>query len=49
VAGAIASVLGRVEADELRHLRGQIADRVASFVGAGGIELPAVSLVASAS
>jgi len=49
VAGAIAIVLGRVEDDELRHVREQIADRVASFVGAGGIELPAVSLVALAS
>jgi ubiquinone/menaquinone biosynthesis C-methylase UbiE len=48
-AGAIAVVIGRVEDDELRHVREQIAERVASFGGAGGIELPAVSLVASAS
>src|SRR6266511_5126036 len=48
-AGAIALVLGRVDDDELRHVREQIAERVASFVGAGGIKLPAVSLVASAS
>jgi hypothetical protein len=48
-AGAIAVVLGRIEVDERRQVRGQIADRVASFVTAGRIELPAVSLVASAS
>jgi ubiquinone/menaquinone biosynthesis C-methylase UbiE len=48
-AGAIAVVLGRIEVDERRQVREQIADRVASFVTAGRIELPAVSLVASAS
>jgi SAM-dependent methyltransferase len=48
-AGAIALVLGRLEDDELGRAREQISERVASFYGAGGIELPAVSLVASAS
>lgn len=48
-AGAIAVVLGRVDEDERRYVREQLADRVASFVRDGGIELPAVSLVASAS
>jgi SAM-dependent methyltransferase len=48
-AGAIALVLGRLEDDELERARRQIAERVASFYGAGGIELPAVSFVASAS
>jgi SAM-dependent methyltransferase len=48
-AGAIAVVLDRIGVDERRHVREQIADRVASFVSAGRIELPAVSLVTSAS
>jgi ubiquinone/menaquinone biosynthesis C-methylase UbiE len=48
-AGAIAVVLGRIGVDEQRHVREQIADRVGSFVSAGRIELPAVSLVTSAS
>ena len=48
-AGAIAMVLRRLEDDELQQVRRQIGDRVASFVGPHGIELPAVSLVASAS
>jgi hypothetical protein len=48
-AGAIAVVLGRIGVDERRHVREQITDRVASFVSAGRIELPAASLVASAS
>jgi len=48
-AGAIAVVLGRVEDNERRRVREQIADRVASFVSAGRIEFPAASLVASAS
>ena len=48
-AGAIAVVLGRIGDDERRHVREQIADRVASFVSAGRIELPAVSLITSAS
>jgi ubiquinone/menaquinone biosynthesis C-methylase UbiE len=48
-AGAIAVVLGRIEDNERRHVREQINDRVASFVSAGRIELPAVSLVALAS
>jgi ubiquinone/menaquinone biosynthesis C-methylase UbiE len=47
-AGAIAVVLRRIGDDERRHVREQIADRVASFVSAGTIELPAVSLVTSA-
>jgi SAM-dependent methyltransferase len=48
-AGAIASILGRLDDDELRQVREQIAERVASSTGADGIELSAVSLVASAS
>jgi hypothetical protein len=48
-AGAIAVVLGRLEDDERERVRERIAVRVLSFGGAGGIELPAVSLVASAS
>jgi SAM-dependent methyltransferase len=47
-AGAIASVIHRLDADEVRHVREQIADRVAPFASTGGIDLPAVSLVASA-
>jgi ubiquinone/menaquinone biosynthesis C-methylase UbiE len=48
-AGAIAMVLGRLAEDERRRVHEEIAERVAPFDGAGGIELPAVSLVASAS
>ncbi len=48
-AGAIAMVLGRVDDAERRRVREQIGERVASFIVDGGIELPAVSLVASAS
>jgi ubiquinone/menaquinone biosynthesis C-methylase UbiE len=48
-AGAIAVVLGRIGDEERRHVREQLADRVASFVCAGRIELPAACLVASAS
>ena len=48
-AGAIAVVLGRIEYNERQHVRDQITDRLASFVSASRIELPAVSLVASAS
>ncbi|HEX7300164.1 MAG TPA: class I SAM-dependent methyltransferase [Solirubrobacteraceae bacterium] len=48
-AGAIASVLARLEADELLRVREEITAGVASFAGADGLELPAVSLVASAS
>jgi ubiquinone/menaquinone biosynthesis C-methylase UbiE len=48
-AGAIAAVLGRLPEDELETVREQIGERVAAFSQAGGIELPAVSLVASAS
>ncbi len=48
-AGAIAMVLGRLDDDERRHVREQIAEGVASFGGPSGIGLPAVSLVASAS
>jgi ubiquinone/menaquinone biosynthesis C-methylase UbiE len=48
-AGAIASVINRLDADERRHVCEQIADRAATYTGAEGIHLPAVSLVASAS
>ena len=47
-AGAIAMVLARLEADELRLVREQIGQLVASFTVADRIELPATSLVASA-
>lgn len=48
VAGAIAMVLGRLERDERGRVREEISDRAASFDRSGGIELPGVSLVASA-
>jgi SAM-dependent methyltransferase len=48
-AGAIALVLGRLRPDELDVVRTQIAEEVFSFSGDAGIELPAVSLVVSAS
>jgi hypothetical protein len=49
-AGAIAMVLGRLEHDERERVREEVAERVLSFSSVGAaIELPAVSLVASAS
>jgi ubiquinone/menaquinone biosynthesis C-methylase UbiE len=47
-AGAIAMVLGRLDEEERERVREQVVERVAPFAGAGGIALPAVSLVASA-
>jgi SAM-dependent methyltransferase len=49
VAGALAMVIGRLDADERENVRREVSERVASFAGADGIQLPAVSLVASAS
>jgi ubiquinone/menaquinone biosynthesis C-methylase UbiE len=48
-AGAIAMVLGRLDEDERGRVREQVFERVTSFEDAGGITLPGVSLVASAS
>jgi ubiquinone/menaquinone biosynthesis C-methylase UbiE len=49
-AGAIAILLDRLEHDERERVREEVAERVLSFSSAGAaIELPAVSLVASAS
>jgi len=48
-AGAIAMVLRRLDEDELGRVRRELAERVASFADPDGIELPAASLVASAS
>jgi len=41
-------VIGRLDGEERGRVREQVAERVAPFAGAGGIALPAVSLVASA-
>ena len=48
-AGAIAMVIAKLDANEASQVRDELADHVASFVHGGRIELPAVSLVASAS
>jgi hypothetical protein len=40
--------LGRLDEDERVRVHEQIVERVTSFESAGGIELPGVSLVASA-
>jgi SAM-dependent methyltransferase len=48
-AGAVALVLGGLQSTELRLVREQVAEEVAPFAGRSGIELPAASLVASAS
>ena len=49
-AGAIAILLDRLDHDERVRVREEVAERVLSFSSAGAaIELPAVSLVASAS
>lgn len=49
VAGAIAMVLHRLDEDEQTRVREQIAARLGPFAAAGGIELPALALVVSAS
>jgi SAM-dependent methyltransferase len=48
-AGAIAMVLARLDEDERTRVRDQISERVLAFAHAGPIELPGVSIVASAS
>ena len=48
-AGAIAMVLTRLGDDERERIRGEIADQIGGFGGSGEIELPATSLVVSAS
>lgn len=48
-AGAIAMVLDRLDEDERQRVRDEIGRRVDELDGSGGITLPAVSLVASAS
>jgi SAM-dependent methyltransferase len=47
-AGAIAVLLGQLDGDDRRQVRDEIAARLAPFSTARGVELPAVSLVASA-
>jgi ubiquinone/menaquinone biosynthesis C-methylase UbiE len=48
-AGAIAMVLGRLDHDEGERVRAEVAARVLPFSGTSTIQLPAVSVVASAS
>jgi hypothetical protein len=48
-AGAIAMVLRRLDDQELKSVREELAGRITGFVGPDGIDLPAMSLVASAS
>jgi ubiquinone/menaquinone biosynthesis C-methylase UbiE len=48
-AGAIAMVLGRLDQDERERIRGEIAAQLGPFGSSGEIDLPATSLVASAS
>jgi ubiquinone/menaquinone biosynthesis C-methylase UbiE len=48
-AGAIAMVLSRLGEDERERIRGEIAAQVDASAGSGQIELPATSLVVSAS
>ena len=47
-AGAIAMVVERLDRDEREQARGEVSQRAESFAGTEGIELPAVSVVASA-
>jgi ubiquinone/menaquinone biosynthesis C-methylase UbiE len=49
VAGAIAMVLDRLDEDERARVREQLVARVAPFEAPGGIELPALALIVSAS
>jgi hypothetical protein len=48
-AGAIAMVLGDLGEDERERIRAEIAEQLDAFGGSGQIELPATSLVVSAS
>jgi ubiquinone/menaquinone biosynthesis C-methylase UbiE len=48
-AGAIALVLGRLDDDERARVKELVLEAVPAFSGSEGIELPAASLVASAS
>jgi SAM-dependent methyltransferase len=48
-AGAIAMVLARLDEDERTRVRDQVSERVLEFAPACPIELPGVSIVASAS
>jgi hypothetical protein len=48
-AGAIAMVISRLGEDERKRIRGEIAKQPDAFGGSGQIELPAASLVVSAS
>jgi SAM-dependent methyltransferase len=48
-AGAIAMVVDRLDDDERARVREQLVAQLAPFDAAGGVELPAVSLVVSAS
>jgi len=48
-AGAIAMVLSRLGEDERERIRGEIGEQLGAFGGSGQIELPATSLVVSAS
>jgi ubiquinone/menaquinone biosynthesis C-methylase UbiE len=48
-AGAIAMVLTSLDEDERERLRGLIAEQLSAFAGFGELELPATSLVVSAS
>jgi ubiquinone/menaquinone biosynthesis C-methylase UbiE len=49
VAGGIAMVLNRLGEDERERIRGEIAEQLGVFADSGEIELPATSLVVSAS
>lgn len=49
MAGAIAMVLGRLDEDERESVRDEVARRIEPFGSSSGIELPASSLVVSAS
>jgi len=47
-AGAIAMVVERLDRDERESIRAEVSERAGSFAGPEGIELPAMSLIASA-
>ena len=48
-AGAIAMVVERLDRDERERVRAEVSEQAQSFAGPEGIELPAMSVVASAS
>lgn len=48
-AGAVAMVVERLDRDERERVRAEVSEQAESFAGPEGLDLPAMSVVASAS